>query len=989
MTRFLSADRALCGAPLSDARLQEQTVFRRGRPNGVESSIRVAIRFRPLLYDESDSLMFVVRPDGRIVDSADGTYSFELDRVFEVEATQLQVYEEVGRPILTDVLDGYNGTVLAYGQTGSGKTHCMFGPNLEDFEGHGVIPRAARQLFDAIRAGPNDVEFVLRCSLLEVYSEQMRDLLDPSNQGLRVKELPHRGVYVDGLTQEFAVCEDDVLDILHMGQRMRAVASTRLNQHSSRSHVLFVLTCEQKLPDGTEKVGKLSLVDLAGSENVGKSGALYMGGQVLEEAKKINCSLSALGNTIQALAEKRPHVPYRDSLLTRVLQETLGGNCKTTLLVTCAPSEEHSSQTLSSLRFATRARSVCNHVKVNLIHSAEQLTLLVGRLRRELAATRREVVHLGGGAPIGADEIEEENEDQEAAEYMVSESEKAGDVAEISPMLMDSETCEAKSQALAACAELMELERALSSQEECLADTRRELLADVDAAVVKAMTDSTAPTNLSSRLRVLAAAEDCWGLALDSQIGSASWRAAASWHSALVADASLSAEDVALERQEEDLAAAWGRLRAQQLHVRRQEAYGLRCEAARCVDKVTLGDSSSMEATNCSEGLSAETLEKAMIASSLNVSGSAVLDASGSVASAPVGWSPRTRPRPQRGYLASSGGHSGSKVVRRITRRDVERLSNASSMSPLPLDQVSLGAISPLDISVASASGAVSPSFRRPTNGDGIMGRSPVFLSPPSAHALASVLATPRSGRQRRRARTRSWSPRPAPKPHLALSFKDDVVNSGAEVLDPASEQSGSGLPIAWPDNIASEDMGPDEQKLAMEIERLHAEQDFERQAFQEEYACQQAEFQRWVSATLDQLSSLQQTECSSNSTSARLRCELSQADVALEEAHAEGDCLDRKSLRLGHLIERQQRQLASCSDPTEEPCTKEFELVLTRVTESMGRLTKVVRCMDHTDEDKENKQVIANRFSWSTLSRGCSPNRLSSPGGHEAPSLL
>merc|ERR550537_33871 len=148
--------------------------------------------------------------------------------------------------------------------------------------------------------------------------------------------------------------EADILDVLRAGDRVRAAARTRLNQRSSRSHAIFMLHCEQKVPDGSEKLGKLHLVDLAGSEKVWKSGSV---GDTLEEAKKINWSLSALGNVIDALTEKRPHVPYRDSRLTRILQETLGGNCKTALVVTCSASMLHCEETISSLRFATRAKS--------------------------------------------------------------------------------------------------------------------------------------------------------------------------------------------------------------------------------------------------------------------------------------------------------------------------------------------------------------------------------------------------------------------------------------------------------------------------------------------------------------------------------------------------------------------------------------------------------------------------------------------------------
>merc|ERR1719482_2340411 len=294
----------------------------------------------------------------------------------------------------------------------------MFGPNAvpvrgeangaRAYEDQGLIQRSTKQLFAYIRECQQDVEFILRCSLLEVYREQLRDLLSPSNLGLKIKESPSRGIFVEGLMQEFVVCEEDVYQLIALAEKMRAVATTRLNQQSSRSHVIFMLSCTQKLADGTEKVGKLNLVDLAGSEKVWKSGSQ---GDTLEEAKKINMSLSALGNVISALKEKRSHIPYRDSKLTRILQETLGGNFKTSLVVTCSRSSLHAEETLSALTFATRAKSVCNHVKVNLLYSQEQLMTLVEKLQRDLDAARRKASRLARkGTDVSDEEEGEEDE---------------------------------------------------------------------------------------------------------------------------------------------------------------------------------------------------------------------------------------------------------------------------------------------------------------------------------------------------------------------------------------------------------------------------------------------------------------------------------------------------------------------------------------------------------------------------------------------------
>mmetsp|Transcript_19728 Transcript_19728/g.54249 ORF Transcript_19728/g.54249 Transcript_19728/m.54249 type:complete len:1005 (+) Transcript_19728:69-3083(+) len=371
-----------------------------------ESSVRVVVRFRPPYQPdrggEEEARLFFLWQDGRTIESFDQAHIFEFDQTFGETCSQRAVYEEVGQPIVEDFLDGYNGTVLAYGQTGSGKTYSMFGPcsglamrelRAVDPESPGIVQRVASHVFGRIQSGASDSEFVLRCSLFEVYREQLRDLLEPSNISLKVKETPQQGIYVDGLVHEFVSCEADVTQLLRVGRRMRAVAATQFNQHSSRSHVIFSMTSEQRRADGTERVGKLHLVDLAGSEKVWKSSS---SGIILEEAKKINWSLSALGNVINALAERRTHVPYRDSKLTRILQETLGGNFKTVLLTTCSPMQAHFDETLSSLHFASRAKTICNHVKVNFVYSAERMMVLVNRLRHELLLTRLEIARHTG-----------------------------------------------------------------------------------------------------------------------------------------------------------------------------------------------------------------------------------------------------------------------------------------------------------------------------------------------------------------------------------------------------------------------------------------------------------------------------------------------------------------------------------------------------------------------------------------------------------------
>ena len=256
--------------------------------------------------------------------------------------------------LFRDVLNGYNGTIFAFGQTGSGKTYTMFGPDdITCEEDKGIVPRASAHLFGAIRDDPREIQYSIKASFLEIYKENIRDLLHPATPTLPVRESPTKGVYVEHLTEEYVSSEEDIAELIRLGEASRSVAATQMNARSSRSHSLFIIQVEQKnLADDSIKTGRLNLVDLAGSEKVGKTGAT---GNLLEEAKKINQSLSALGNCIHALTEShRGHVPYRDSKLTRILQESLGGNTKTTLVITASPHVFNAEETLGSLRFGAR-----------------------------------------------------------------------------------------------------------------------------------------------------------------------------------------------------------------------------------------------------------------------------------------------------------------------------------------------------------------------------------------------------------------------------------------------------------------------------------------------------------------------------------------------------------------------------------------------------------------------------------------------------------
>ena len=294
-------------------------------------------------------------------------------------------------------MKGYNGTIFAYGQTGSGKTYTMMGPDINEESQKGVIPNAIDHIFECIAADTTGAEIQLGVSYMEVYREVIRDLLDPSKVNLQVRDSPLKGIYVEDLTYEYVTCKEDIVELLEIGQKARVTKSTSMNDTSSRSHSVFVLTVHQKLPNGTTKAGKLNFIDLAGSEKIAKTGA---SGDTLEEAKKINQSLSALGMVIKSLADGKPHIPYRDSKLTRLLQDSLGGNTKTTLLVNLSPADDNIDESVSTLNFAKRAKTIKNIVKVNEQKSAEEMAAMIRVLQRDLDAARKEIsVYKGGGVP--------------------------------------------------------------------------------------------------------------------------------------------------------------------------------------------------------------------------------------------------------------------------------------------------------------------------------------------------------------------------------------------------------------------------------------------------------------------------------------------------------------------------------------------------------------------------------------------------------------
>lgn len=363
------------------------------------NTIKVVARFRPQNKIEvaagSEQIVEFKGEDSCTINSREGSGAFTFDRVFPTNTPQHDVFDYSIRSTVDDVLAGYNGTVFAYGQTGSGKTYTMMGADIGDDQSKGIIPRIVEQIFTSIMRSDGSIEFTVKVSYMEIYMEKIRDLLVPQNDNLPVHEDKQRGVYVKGLGEFYVGSVEEVYHVLERGGQSRAVAATNMNQESSRSHSIFVIEVTQKnVETGSARSGRLFLVDLAGSEKVGKTGA---SGQTLEEAKKINKSLSALGMVINALSDgKSTHVPYRDSKLTRILQESLGGNSRTTLIINASPASYNTDETISTLRFGERAKTIKQKAKINEELSPAQLKSLLKKAQGQVTSFESYIQALEG-----------------------------------------------------------------------------------------------------------------------------------------------------------------------------------------------------------------------------------------------------------------------------------------------------------------------------------------------------------------------------------------------------------------------------------------------------------------------------------------------------------------------------------------------------------------------------------------------------------------
>ncbi|GBG33339.1 Kinesin-related protein 3 [Hondaea fermentalgiana] len=393
-----------------------------GGGEGAASSVHVVVRVRPQNAKEEAAggkVAVKVSKEEIQVDnvgslSGEGVSRFTFDRVFQPESTQAEVFESIGRPLVENVFEGYNGTIFAYGQTSSGKTHTMQGPNITDPELAGIIPRTVEAIFQYIARAGENMEFTVRGSYVEIYLERIRDLLDVSRQNLQVREDPNRGIYVEHMSERYVNSFEEMMELMALGAGNRAQAATGMNEGSSRSHSVFVLQLVQTdTTTGTTKTSKINLVDLAGSEMVRKTGAT---GDRLDEAKMINLSLSALGKVINALTDgKSAHVPYRDSKLTRMLQESLGGNARTWLVINVSPSSYNALETINTLRFGNRAKAIKNKAVVNQVRTVEELEALLAQAERAIDVQAQYIEKLKRRLAQGGDDSRGDNAEAKKA----------------------------------------------------------------------------------------------------------------------------------------------------------------------------------------------------------------------------------------------------------------------------------------------------------------------------------------------------------------------------------------------------------------------------------------------------------------------------------------------------------------------------------------------------------------------------------------------
>lgn len=357
----------------------------------IEKSVHVLDKNWLVLYDKGYSQQNNEWIRQRVKDK-----HYEFDVVLQESSTQIEVFLETCEFLIEGTLNGYNSSVFAYGPTGSGKSYTMIGEPLNP----GLVYQTFLAIYEDLEKLTKEKEFKVSIGFLEIYNENIRDLLNPAREGLEIREDPSKGVTVSGLTDRIVASIDDVADIIDQGTRRRVTESTKANKVSSRSHAVLIITIEarERLQSENNEIllGKLSLIDLAGSERAART---KNKGLRLLEGANINRSLLSLGNCINALADLatknlRVHVPYRDSKLTRLLKDSLGGNCRTVMISCISPAFYNYEDTLNTLAYATRAKCIKSKIRKNSINVQEHIskyTEIINRLKGEVKNLKEEL----------------------------------------------------------------------------------------------------------------------------------------------------------------------------------------------------------------------------------------------------------------------------------------------------------------------------------------------------------------------------------------------------------------------------------------------------------------------------------------------------------------------------------------------------------------------------------------------------------------------
>lgn len=393
-----------------------------------DGNITVYLRMRPTrkpskFYDvQGEKLSWDIPADDEVVNNTHRKFAFKFNQILPMDITQEQVFERVGQRVVDNALSGFNSTIFAYGQTGSGKTFTMTG-GAERYEDRGLIPRALSMIFREFRER-SDVKWAAHISYMEIYNEQGYDLLEENRSKVRMLEDENGNFHLKNLSLHRAASDEDALNLLFIGDTNRAISETAMNAASSRSHCIFTVFIEGRRV-GSDRVlrSKLNMVDLAGSERVHKTKS---DGQILKEAGYINASLFYLELVIRSLSEKsREHIPYRNSMMTTVLRDSLGGNCKTAMVATVSAEREQTDESISTCRFAQRVARVKNDATVN---EDVDPAIAIARLKAQVASLEAELSFVKGEAGEGDSLTEGERQELNNAcqEYVASRDPNEG-----------------------------------------------------------------------------------------------------------------------------------------------------------------------------------------------------------------------------------------------------------------------------------------------------------------------------------------------------------------------------------------------------------------------------------------------------------------------------------------------------------------------------------------------------------------------------------